>query len=648
MENNFEKIKLSEQEEKEPAEQKKAEFIKIETIEHKKDKMPFSGCGIVGSLNLEQQENAGIEEKRFDDMVDSLQHRGPSGRGVLKKDEIQLGHRRLSILDLSERGSQPMERENLSISYNGEVYNFSDIRKELEADGVDFSSQTDTEVVLRAYQKWGPDALKKFNGMFAISIWDDSKKELFLARDRMGIKPLYYHKSDKNFLFGSEIQALMKSGEITAEIDWDSAFQQVLTTSNFQDNEEKTLIKNVYSLPAGHFMTIKPDGQSQITKYWDLPDTKFGNVSENEIVEELKKLLNDSVRLRLVSDVPVGAFLSGGMDSSTINAIASSLTKEYKLQSYFLKFEGINVDPNTQMMNLDERYSNIMAETLKDLIDFHIVKIKTSETTTEKIDMTIDLASFSDEMRLPAILQNYQTINEQGLKVVLNGQGADEIMGGYVAFSKIYDTLFNLRHPQDDLLNKFYPATLMPDRDILSKEVLDRSQKVASDLYRYYQEFSGNAMEKGHRFLTKTLLQRILRFEDFLSMKFGIETRLPFLDYRIVEWAFRNSFENHIRENDKMGKMLLRKATKDILPPEIIERQKQAFPLEQDILKKSLASIYQEHRGEITKSEIAQRVFNEEFLKVENPQISLHDLWRMISMWRWGKKLEEYKVKNNA
>ena len=234
MKNNFEQIKLPKQEKEESEEQKKIEFAKVETIEHRKNEMSFSGCGIVGSLNLEKQENVGIEERVFDSMVDSLQHRGPSGRGVLRKDEIQLGHRRLSILDLSEQGSQPMERENLSISYNGEVYNFSDIKKELEAGGIRFSSKTDTEVVLRAYQKWGPDALKKFNGMFAISIWDDSKKELFLARDRMGIKPLYYHKSDKNFLFGSEIQALMKSGEIPAEINWDSAFQQAFVAKEWE------------------------------------------------------------------------------------------------------------------------------------------------------------------------------------------------------------------------------------------------------------------------------------------------------------------------------------------------------------------------------------------------------------------------------
>lgn len=633
MKHGIEQIKLSEQN----------KLSKIETKEREKEKTPFSGCGIVGALNLEQQKNFSVEDKTFDSMVDSLQHRGPSGRGVLKKDKIQLGHRRLSILDLSERGNQPMERENLSISYNGEVYNYLDIRKELEASGVNFSSQTDTEVILRAYQRWGPEALKKFNGMFAFSIWDDVKKELFLARDRMGIKPLYYYKSDKNFLFGSEIQALLKSNKIEPIIDWDSAFRQTLTMSHFQSGE-KTLVKDVYSLPAGHFMTVRPDGKSNITKYWDLPETKFKNISEKEIIEELMELLNDSIRLRLISDVPVSAFLSGGMDSSVINSIASSLTKEYKLQSFFLKFEGINIDPNTQMVNLDEKYSNIMAETLKDLIEFNVINVKSSNVTPENIDMTIDLASFSDEMRLPAVLQNYQTINERGLKVVLNGQGADEIMGGYVAFSHMYDTLFNFKHSENDLL-RFYPATLMPDKNILSKEILNKSQGIINDLYKYYQEFSGNTMEKSHRFLVKTLLQRILRFEDFLSMKFGVETRLPFLDYRIVEWAFKTSFKKHIRERDKMGKMLMRKVTKNILPKEITERPKQAFPIEQNKMKKTLMGVYQEHRSEITKSEIAQRIFNEEFLKIENPQISLHDLWRMISMWRWEKKLAEYKIK---
>lgn len=614
--------------------------------EHEKNKdFVFSGCGIIGAISFLPDQKS-VSEAVFDKMTDSLKHRGPNGRGVWNSETVQLGNRRLSILDASDRGAQPMTREHLNITYNGEVYNFKELKKQLEEHEFKFSSGTDTEIVLRAYQLWGSDAFKKLEGMFAIAIWDDKNKELVLARDPIGIKPLYFYKANDFFLFGSEVQALMESGKIPPEIDWDSAFSQTITHSFFQ-KRGNTLITGIKELCPGSFMKIRPNGQISEHKYWDLPDAKIEGLSEKEIAGELKRLLEESINLRLASDVPVASFLSGGLDSSAIVSIAGRLLKEYKLQAYTLDYQGKSMDPNTNLESADLEYSKLLAESLGNLIEHKIIKIAPSDISLEAFDIITDLASFPDDMRLLSILQNYKAINEQGLKVVLNGQGSDEIFGGYVGFSLFYDKLLGLKHKPKNLLDNFYPCSFMPKKEILSEEVSEKAKDIAKNLYEYFEKFKGESLERGHRFLTKTFLGRVLQFEDYISMQTGVECRLPFLDSRLVEYAFKIPFEKHIdsQAKDKSGKKLLREAVRTFLPEKVANRPKQAFPMrDEESLKNQLNQIYQKNQDEINKSVLVQRIFDEKFLSVKNPEIPLLDLWRMISMWRWSEALKK-KVK---
>ncbi len=606
--------------------------------------IPFSGCGLVGALAFNQNKSI-LNQIAFERMVKSIHHRGPEAKGIWgkKEDGIQLGHTRLSILDLSERGNQPMTRDHLTIILNGEIYNFKEIKKQLKED-FEFTSGTDTEVVLRSYQKWGIDALHKFNGMFAFAIWDDKKKTLFIARDRIGIKPLYYYKDDKIFLFGSEVQSLMHSGYIPANINWEAVYREILVNAFCQIDLSQTLVKDINSLPHGHFMMVRPNGQAKIEKYWDLPEEKIEHkVSHAKLARELRVLLEDSIKLRLVSDVPVAAFLSGGMDSSVINVLASRLVKGYKLTAITVSYEGGGKDIYTELEDRDLEYSLIVAETLKNKIDHKVINVKPSEISIKSIDAVIDLASFSDDDRFLTVLGNYRTVKKRGFKVVLNGEGPDEIMGGYVFINFFKKTMLDIQQPNVSLVKDSFPFMSIPDKKTLNRELLGHVEEIYEDLHKHFFHYPGDLLEKAHRFLAKTELQKVLKFEDFLSMYSSVECRVPFLDHRIIEWAFKIPFQEHIRVEDKLGKILLREASKDFLPKKVIKRPKQPFPsADQNRTKKILFKIYQHHHSEIIQSEIILRVYKKDFLELKNPQMSSRELWLIIALWRWEKKLKEF------
>lgn len=606
---------------------------------------PFSGCGFVGAFafNTPQKENIlkRIDLKR---MVASIRHRGPEAQGTWKKDGIMFGHTRLSILDLSERGNQPMTRDHFTIVSNGEVYNFEEIRSMLEQDGITFTSHTDTEVIIRAYQKWGADALHKFNGMFAFAIWDDKKKTLFVARDRIGIKPFYYFKDKNVFLFGSEVQALMHSSIIPVEINWDTVYREILINTFYKHKDEQTLIKNVLSIPPGHFAVVKPDGQFRMERYWDIPAAKEKReASQMELAGELNELMEDSVRLRLVSDVPVAAFLSGGMDSSVINVLAARLVKDYKLTAITVTYEGGGRDMFSGMEDQDLQYSRIVAGILKDKIDHRVIKVKSAEISVDAIDTVLDLASLSDDIRNLTVLGNYKTVKDQGFKVVLNGQGADEIMGGYISLRTFIDAVLDVQKPDKESLKNAFQYLAFVGQNTLSEEFLGYVDGIYEELHNYLHGFPGDLLEKTHRYLLNTELQRVLKFEDIYSMHSSVECRVPFLDHRLIEWAFSIPFQKHIRLEDRMGKILLREAAKVFLPETVIERPKQTFPApNQDRSTEVLHEIYRTHHEEIIRSEIVRRVYKKDFLKIENPQIPSNELWIIIALWRWVNKLKQF------
>ena len=565
-------------------------------------------CGIVGIIAKDTEIPAGL----LDRATQSLAHRGPddSGTVVLRESspalvEVGLGNRRLAILDLSPLGHQPMHDPETGnwIVYNGEIYNFRAIRAELEQDGVRLSSHTDTEVVLKSYSRWGTRCLEKFRGMFAFAVWDARKHHLFLARDPMGIKPLYYAQTGPYFLFASELRTLLGTGLVRRCFSH-SGLLNYLTFGSAYD--PVTLIEGVRALPAGHTLLWR-NGEITETQYWDLLDnipSDFSRGSDTRVAEtvELKALLEDSVRSQLVSDVPVGIFLSGGIDSSALVSIVS---------------RG-GVTPSTFSVVFREadyseaQHSRAIAE--KFHTDHH-------EITVSQADV---LASIPDALRamdLPTMdgVNTFFVSREArraGVKVALSGLGGDEVFGGYSTFRTVPRMERSTRLL--DSFPKFARATMGKMFGVVAREN-DQNRKLASlvldadlVLHPYFiarmlftpqqsellfqNPAKGTweaAMASQEEWLRRSLsldpvnrvsylelrcymLNTLLRDTDFMSMSQGLEVRVPLIDHQLAKAVMS------LPGSSKFGntpKMLLVGALEGSLPKEIVYRPKRGFTM---------------------------------------------------------------------
>jgi len=607
--------------------------------------MSFSGCGFVGAFSFSGSENI-LSSIPFEKMLDSIVHRGPDSGGIWQQNGIKLGHRRLSILDLSPLGHQPMTREHLTIAYNGELYNFISIRNELEKLGYAFISHTDTEVIIRAYQEWGTKAFDRFTGMFAFALWDDRKQELLLVRDRFGIKPLYFYTDSQVLIFGSEVQALMKSGRIPASVNWEAVQRQIHVGPLFDYKIEETLVKDVLCLHPGEYISATPEGKIYHHNYYRLPykEQKTAN-NEDQLIEELNSIFTECVNDHLVSDVPVAAFLSGGLDSSLLCAMSSTMQSGNKLTAITIDSLGGNKDPYTGAINNDLYYSEMLAKHFKETIDHQIVRISPSNIYIDNIDAITDLASIVVDDRLMSIYTNYKTVSELGLKVVLNGQGADEIMGGYIAYMQKHD-LYNgnipIRQRIGNTISQYCPFK----KENFSTSMNSTSDGILDEYIHFYSSFSGDTLESYHRMLVATQLHQILKFEDYLSMQHSIECRVPFLDHRLVEWCFSIPFENHITSSSSaMGKMLLRKMAQTKLPRLLVDRPKQVFPgADESAFYKQLLLIFTNHKKELYNSEIVNMTINPAILMMKQLPLSCKELWTILALWRWEEKLKSSRI----
>ena len=383
-------------------------------------------CGITGIYNINKKN---VDKETITKMTDSLIHRGPDSGNFMLSNNVALGHRRLSIIDLSQLGDQPMSTKNgrFTIVYNGEVYNFPEIKIQLEKLGYDFKSSSDTEVILIAFQEYGESCFELLNGMFALAIFDSEKDLLYLARDRFGIKPLYYFLNDETFLFGSEIKAIKCSSGIRFTID-----PQALTEYLWYGNPmgENTVYKEVKEVAAGSFLKIGPDGIKSIS-YFNINKIPETSLSEKEIIEKTRNLLEKSVKRHLISDVPVGIFLSGGIDSSAITAFASKHYKG-KLKTYSVDFDydkGISELPLAK--EIAKTYNT-------DHHEVHVSNIDVIETIEELVRGHDE--PFGDAADIPLYLLSKKL--KGSVKVVLQGDGGDEFFGGYSR----YNTLANKRN----------------------------------------------------------------------------------------------------------------------------------------------------------------------------------------------------------
>lgn len=554
-------------------------------------------CGIAGILHFNGQPASPVILKR---MTDAIAHRGPDGEGHFIDGSLGLGHRRLAIIDLSEAGHQPMATEDgrFVIAYNGEVYNFNELRIELEAIGHRFHSRTDSEVVLKALAQWGTEALSRFNGMFGLALWDKQRKELLLARDRYGIKPLYYTRTGNRLLFGSEIKAILADPAYRTEMDREGLLEYMTFQNFFTD---RTLFKDVRLLPQGSFVRIPADGRAFTpVKYWDYHFQEPENpADEQEYIEELDRLFQQAVSRQLVSDVDVGAYLSGGMDSGSVTALAA---KELPyIKSFTCGFD-LNSASGVEL-GYDERST---AEYMS-----YVFKTEHYEMVLKAGDMERVMPRLAWHIEEPRVGQSYPNfyaaqLASKFVKVVLSGAGGDELFGGYPW--RYYRAVVN-----DDFehyIDKYYGfwQRLIPNGDI--KKVFapiwpDVEHVWTRNIFRdVFLEHAPNLtrpedyINHSLYFEAKTFLHGLLVIEDKLSMAHSLETRVPFLDNDLVDFAMKiparlklgNLTEViQLNENEpgsktakyfqktRDGKLLLRKVMERHIPSVITDREKQGF-----------------------------------------------------------------------
>ena len=556
-------------------------------------------CGIVGQLNFD---NTPVSPVILKKMTDVIKHRGPDGEGHWIDENVGLGHRRLSIIDLSPAGHQPMISADYRyvLTYNGEIYNFLELRTELEAKGYWFRSQSDSEVVLSALAEWGSEALLKFNGMFALAFWDRKEKKLLLARDRYGIKPLYYFQNDKKLVFGSEQKAILEQPSFDRVINKKALLEYFTFQNIFTD---QTLLEGIHLLQPGHFATLdlqKSDKALKFTQYWDYhfrePDSP---VDKREYIEELDRLFQQAVNRQLVSDVELGSYLSGGMDSGSITAIAASNFPYLKTFTC-----GFDLSSASGMeLAFDERTK---AEAMS-------AKFKTEhyEMVLKAGDMERCLPDLAWHLEEPRVGQSYPNfyaakLASKFVKVVLSGAGGDELFGGYPWRYYRGATAKNFDQYIDDYY--LYWQRLVDNRELqnLFKPIWGDVKDVwTRDIFESVFSNHSNTLERPEDYINhslyfeaKTFLHGLFVVEDKLSMAHSLETRVPFMDNDLVDFAMQcpinlklNKLDEVVRVNENEvgiktnlyynktndGKQILRDMMSGYIPKDIVESKKQGF-----------------------------------------------------------------------
>jgi asparagine synthase (glutamine-hydrolysing) len=556
-------------------------------------------CGITGLIQLN---NYPVSPAVLQGMTDAIAHRGPDGEGHWIEGNVGIGHRRLSIIDLSPAGHQPMTSADhrYLLSYNGEVYNFRELRGELEAKGYWFRSKTDSEVVLNALTEWGTQALDRFNGMFAFAFWDRKERTLLLARDRYGIKPLYTSLQNNTFAFGSEQKAILEIPSFKRKIDKAALLEYFTFQNIFTD---RTLLEDMELFPAGHYATLdlKTDKPNlQRTQYWDYNFREpKENISREEYQEELNRLFQQAVNRQLVSDVELGSYLSGGMDSGSITAIAA------KSFPYLKTFTcGFDLSSASGIeLSFDEREK-------AEAMSYHF-KTEHYEMVLKAGDMERILPKLALHLEEPRVGQSYPNyyaakLASKFVKVVLSGTGGDELFGGYPW--RYYRAAVNDNF--EHYIDKYYLYwQRLVDNSRLKlmfapiKKEVDHvwTRNIFRDVFKHHQDqikTSEEYINHSLYFESKTFLHGLLMVEDKLSMAHGLETRLPFLDNDLVDFSMNcpvglklNNLAEVIRinENDpankankyfkktRDGKQILRDVMASHIPKNITQAEKQGF-----------------------------------------------------------------------
>jgi asparagine synthase (glutamine-hydrolysing) len=590
-------------------------------------------CGIAGIYNINSKVISSEFEKEnrrvLKQMTNKLIHRGPDDEGFFVNNRVAIGHRRLSIIDLSSAGHQPMFSfdKTLAIVFNGEIYNYIELREELVEKGHIFRTETDTEVILASYKQWGKKCLDHFNGMWAFALYDFSNEELFCARDRLGVKPFYYYCDRNIFVFASEPKALLVHPEIKPLVNEQSVWDYLMC--GHLDHREETFFKGIKELKGGFYLEIKSASKKivtadkilKISQYWDLPKKEI-NISDAEANRVYSQLIHDSIKLRLRSDVPIGTCLSGGLDSSAITCIVNELLKNQgvKQTSKIQKTFSAVYDPK-KFPKCDERkFINVVNRKTKASSNFIFPDGEKLAKDLENLIYSQDFPFGSTSIY--AQYSVFKLAKNKKVKVMLDGQGVDELLAGYHTFFpvffrslkekgqylKLFREIVDFNRNHGNTMKYAFFRLLFPTNlfAALKNKISFNLKNAYYNAYFDYNVFNQEWRQKYLSLVFPTpnnnpfkdqsyLLTRIqglpslLRYEDRNSMNFSIESRTPFLDYRLVEFVYSLPDDQKIRHGQT--KWVMRQALKGVLPEKIRNRQdKVGFATPEEIwFKKNLA-----------------------------------------------------------
>lgn len=626
-------------------------------------------CGIVGALSFHNS-NFGIEENYINKMRDAMIHRGPDGAGtwISEDHKVGLGHRRLSIIDLSDKAAQPMSNADNSIwiSYNGEIYNHAEIRKELEELGFRKwkTDHSDTEVVLRSFQVWGIDCIKKFRGMFAFAIWDGTNNKLWLVRDRVGVKPLYYSIHNGRIVFASEIKAILKDPDQKRAVN-ESGLYNYLTFLTVPAPE--TLFDGINKLEAGTWLSVNTDGDMVKNRYWDaIADSEtINNYDEKEICDNILSVLKDSVNYRKISDVPVGVFLSGGIDSST-NAALFSKNGNERIKTFSV---GYQQDYGSQADETGHAKSFA-----KHINSDHYEKKLTIDLFLDFLPKMVRLQDepIADPVCFPLYYLS-QLAKNNGVTVCQVGEGADELLWGYPTWKiKLkLQQLNNLPIPKSikkmgmhglslfGNQNKHYYEWLrrgikglpifwggseglneIRKRDVLSNTMEHKIGDYTSwdsikPIYKRYLDNGGNTNNgltwMSYLDLNLRLPELLLMRVDKMSMGVSLESRVPFLDHKFIEFIM--GIPDRLKTKNGQLKYLLKQSVKNVIPDEIIHRKKEGFGV-------PLNEWFFDEYGKYAKSKLTDFNKKTDFFNQDQVEKMIDnnrgwDLWFLLNFAMW-------------
>lgn len=630
-------------------------------------------CGICGYYSFKNE----ISSENILEMNNAIRHRGPDDEGfwisdglkgesfsgndstqkikeffpVLNKinSKIALGFRRLSIVDLSEKGHQPMlsDDEKITITFNGEIYNFKKIRKELEDLDYHFKSNSDTEVILRSYEEWGTEMFVRFDGMFAIALVDLEKQKLILGRDRVGLKPLFYFKNENALVWASEIKSILKNQYIKPEINWNGVYTNFLFQTTLAP---ETCFQNIFSLEPASFLILNlNDLTSSKQFYWNFPTEKLENVTEEEAIAKVDQLLSESVKEQLFADVPVTSMMSGGIDSTLITAKAKPFKND--INAFTISY---------QFSESEVKNASLMAEN----IDIqHAVKKVSDEEILNQLKENIQ--HFEEPYSSLEVLMNAaEFAKNKGFKVVLSGNGADELFAGYSHSLKLNKWLsmrkFNaIRHfiftnddfsrkvknyfSQDDMLDFFRQSQVgmkpFEAKNVLSKDIFNSIHTNLKDkrlsetkdyegLFEYDMKYS---LSSHHVFR-----------DDLSAMKYGVEFRYPYLSNDLIDHV--SSLPEKLRHNGILNKPLLRKVAEKYLPSEILKMPKRgfSFPLAHFIkTEPKVRTFIIENLNSLKKREFFNSELIDEWWNHQKNEYDCVKIWQLVTFELWYQKYFE-------